>query len=1357
MISNGIVFEAIVPIRCGGRKGTAFFIEPNRLLTARHVVLEAVRNNVPVEVVCKDAIRVCSHVEVLESEQEFSEVTLLTIDNYSHDTVIHLLSLPPKIEKRLWVAGFPLEIGNNSDLFDFEIHHTFAVTDNEYDVVASLKELVPFTSYRGFSGSPVVTDEGFAVGVITDKLSRVVGYSSVLHWSEQLAAKGLVITDDWEDYDDSPYGYGRSVALVKEAVKRAGDRYSPDVHVANEDLEDDLNVFCSKTEQKRIKSIYPSVEQWYLQLRSKYPFIKENYKQGEYASLAPCLRMFRENYNKRDRDDLVDYKKVDKADVDALKKQFEKLDEIFNSSKDILDFQCTFIHGIAGSGKTHTLCQFAESHAVKCQPYLLYGGQFVANENFLRQAEELLGFPDGIKGLDDYMAERGRYAVIIVDAINEGVGLAYWTDILVRLPQEVEKYKHLRFIFSARLPDNGDIKIGPHNQWALRYIDGFNNCDDAIDKYFDKYGVDKGFKNNSFYEFHNPLFLRIFCIAYSRIPYQNKQSITKLELFLTYLQVRNKDVANIIDEDYYFDVTSHYLKRLAELSLDSPNDGEITRTAAREISYGIYPNKPWSKSLLYACLQETLLLESYGRDRNTPCVEYEFENLGDFLKVAVFLEKGLKGSEVTQYLTNKKSMVSGYGVPKDRFVHFVGALLSVKDDCLEDFANNALSSREWDRVLSDTLQYNGPLRQRIIIKFIKDGSDKVLAALINDVDAFSFAEIETLHDELLQMSLSERDLKWSLQVNGLYDWYGRQKFVDLRLVQPSDNEEELEDDTKKAIVLLAWMLSSSYPDLRAILVRHITNLLSNHPQLALLAIDLFKKCNDPYVWQGLYCSLYGVVLNTRDESVVGPISESIYKTFYSDGSIVPNDWLVRYWTMKILERAAYLNPELDYWNKVRPPFETADNPFELLPQAGDAENEDFFGSSNGSHLLHNSLFGFSDFNRYVIGRNTLSTDRVLLDRNTHLAVDLEDVKKMIAVRIKELGWNEELGKTDNGKYSTSRFENEKERIGKKYQWLAYYDILGRLSDCCLLRKGWYGSRENEIHEVNYPWYLDVRNYYDPALQAVSQESVGIYFEETADAYSLENQPEGWYNDDTKLPDFQLQRTDNNGDSWIWMCGYDAEYQEFGEMRRSKAIHLNSAFVRKEDEAAFCKWAKDQNFYGRWMPERRDNIDFRWNEYPWADSYQQSLETDQWEETHNNECPAEVMVSYMNQLQEDVRGISKDEHFSSSVYMPCEDMMNRLGLYNAERGIIRTISNNTVVGFDYGMLGKEKSGMLFKESFLKEYLKETGYTLYLFVIGEKTLSFSLNAAMKDLSGCWKYDTVKGLTEVQPLHITASHPD
>lgn len=1346
MNSNSFIYDAIVPIHCGSKIGTAFFVEPDRLITARHVVSDALRNNTPVEVILKDTILICSKLEVLGTDSDLSDVMILTVNNYVHTSVLQLLSLPPKVKKKLFVAGYPLEIGNNSDLFDFEIHNSTLVTGNEYDVVASPKELIPFTSYRGFSGSPVITDDGFVVGVITDKISRVVGYASVMQWYKELASKGLNIYYNWEDYDDSAYGYGRSVKLVKVAAKNAGDRYSPEIHIENKDLETDLNLFCSKTEQERLNALYPSVEKWYINLKSKYSFIQDNYKNGEYEDLFQLLRKFRNNYNDRKKDPkLNDYQKVKKDDIDELNKQFEKLDEVYNTSVDLLKFQCAFIHGIAGSGKTHSLCMFAEHHKVDCQPYLLYGGQFVANESFVQQIELLLGFTDGLEGLDNYMADKNRYAVIIVDAINEGIGLSYWKDLLVRLPQEVEKYKNIRFVFSARIPDNSDFTIGYYNKWVLRSIEGFYDYNDAIDKYFDKFGVDKTFKKNSFFEFYNPLFLRIFCIAYSRIPNHKKQSITKLELFLIYLQVRNKDIANIIDEDFFLDVTSKYLIKLAEISLDNSNDGEITREEARNVSYSIYPYKSWHNSLLYACLKETLLLESYGKDRNTPCVEYEFENLGDFLRVAAFFKKEIKKDEVTKYLTTKKNQVSGYGNSRMRFIHFVGALLSIENDNLKEFTETAFAGKEWDDVLYDTLQYRGPLRQRIIAKFIKEGNDKLLASLIRDAGAYSFTEMESLHNELMQMSLPERDLKWSIQVNTLYDWNGRQQFVDLKIAK--QQTDQIEDDLKKTLVILIWMLSSSYPELRSILIRHVSNILLFNPKLVVFAIEYFKSCNDPYVIQGLYCAIYGVVLRIRDVDVVGPIADSVYNNNYAKESVISNDWLIRYWSMKILECSANINPELDYWSKVKPPFKVDNDPYKLIDNTV-IINDKYFGDSKGSQHLYFSLFNkMSDFNRYIIGTNTSKTDRLLVNSTNQESVLLDDIVSMIGARIKELGWNDNLGHLDDEKYSNSRFDNKTERIGKKYQWIAYYDIMGRLLDHCSIRKEKYGANRNIMHKINYPWYADIRNHFDPTLDVNKYKSNPVQLSVIEELSIAEIEDENWIDDNSLVPSFRFSAKDNDGRLFVMLYGFDEVKKDGKEF----AVISNSVFVKNTDATQFEEWCKTQNFYGRWMPEKTGSTDFLWNEYPWADSYKSSAEEDEWQRP-SNDCPCDVMLSYVAQLQEHWEGIAYEDEYLATVYMPCREMMAQKHLYCSEvRGIVRSEKDNKIIAVN---LNEENgmTGLFVRKDILDEFLSQNEYTLFYYVLGEKVLKIGeMELIMKDLSAAYQYNPEGEIAEIQPIRV------
>ena len=1333
-------YAAIVPVVCGKKSGTAFFVSSNQLLTAWHVTSEGVRNKVPVY--CSyNGINIACNITELDED---CDVVLLTTPNYAHPVWMNLLALPHEVERPMAMAGYPMEIGLGRDMFFFPIHNAQQVKGREYDIVASPKEIIPFHSYKGFSGSPIVTEDGMAVGVVTDQMCSVIGYTTVCKIEAILKAKGVPTVTDWEAYDTSAYGYARSSELVDVQAKAVGDRYCPDVHVDSDELNKDFGIFCRKTEQDRLdyNSVSQQIESWYLTIRKKYSFIDAVYKKGRYSLLRQALADIRDKIASNEPS-LHEYKAITLQEKKELNNWIARLNEIIHTFQDTHN-RCAFIRGAAGTGKTHFLCRLAKVHDVEYQAYLLFGSQFKMGEHFECQIEQLLDFPKGLKGLNDYMADKDRFAIIIVDALNEGAGFAYWNSEVNNIPDLANKYPYVRFILSSRNPIPKDFII-EEDKWMIRSTNGSIDPEKLRVKYFTKYGVDSCSVAQNIYEFSNPLFLRIFCVSYKRIPASKRETISKPDLFGLYLNERNKQVVEVVNVDPYKNVTADFFWRLASYSLYHCYCDDVSRDKARMYSNQVCPGRQWNQSLLYACLQENLLWESFD-NKGVPCVEFEYQNLGDFLRAFTLLKsKNMDANDINEWLHDQRRIIIEKHLQRDKFTHFVGALLSVGNEKTETFISKALTGKEWDPELIDALQYRGPYNKFIVSKFLNDGNIKIVNYLIRDVDEYDFDLIKSMHQTLMKMPLPVRDKNWSVIVNELYDWNGREAFSGKLSFVGMD-----EDDKKKMAVLLLWLFCSSYPALRATVVRKLVDLFTETPEIVTFVCWLFNGCNDPYVLEGLYCAVYGMALRVRNPNVLRELGKTVYDLNYAEPDRVPSDLMVRLWTMKTMERVSTLVTDFIYWNKVLPPFNTGDNPFELLSETGIVDN-DFFGTSNGSHLLYLSLFEQSDFNRYVIGTNSKLTDRLLVTKNDK-EVLLSDIAVMIGVRIKELGWSDELGNLDNGKYSSSRFDNEKERIGKKYQWIAYYDIMGRLTDCCYLRKGYYGEKHKLIHKVNYPWYADVKNYFDPALQAVSKEMAGVSFEDEKEKI-LAQEPMEWYDDDTKLILPKLVYTDLSGEEWLFICGSNAENQS--NMSRSRSFFVNSGFVKKEDLEGFGEWAKDQNFFGRWMPEHFDNINFRWNEYPWADSYKQSLDSEQWELPANVECPSEIMVSYMGQLQEDVRCFNADKDFRASVFMPCEDMMMRLKLHNAERGIIRKDANDEVIGVDYGLTGVGRRGMLLKKSELDRYLQETGFTLFWFISADKTQRTSMAFMMKELSACWKYNIEDGFVELQRLRVAKNY--
>lgn len=70
------LYEAIVPIKCGNNRGTAFFINENTLLTARHILEDNAINNDDVTVKIGNKFLQCI-VEPIAEEEEPIDVVLL--------------------------------------------------------------------------------------------------------------------------------------------------------------------------------------------------------------------------------------------------------------------------------------------------------------------------------------------------------------------------------------------------------------------------------------------------------------------------------------------------------------------------------------------------------------------------------------------------------------------------------------------------------------------------------------------------------------------------------------------------------------------------------------------------------------------------------------------------------------------------------------------------------------------------------------------------------------------------------------------------------------------------------------------------------------------------------------------------------------------------------------------------------------------------------------------------------------------------------------------------------------------------------------------------------------------------------
>lgn len=1353
----------IVPVYCESEQGTAFFVSETNLLTARHVVSSYFQNEdarTPIYIKVESRTLLCKG-EDLSMPGNAIDLALLTIvseEDYHASEYMTLLCDEYVKDMPLHVYGYPQEVAMGCSLVDVKVRNQLEIVKGVWNDRALIcDDKLAILNFDGLSGSPVVSMSGRVVGIVVLQINATLSYLSISKAKEHLDKKNINYNSDWIEDDLTTIGAGRSRLLCEKAVATIHDRYTPELHQENKELErildyisdkQELNTSIKKAEtlarcidhlpEKKKINIQDQLKLW--QKLNYNILIDENY-----SILKRCYEYYEDRSIVGVNDDVKELKKA----IDALEyNDFERL--VFKSIRNLC------LIGKAGSGKTHSLCRYALNNQDKTNIYLFFGTDFNANQSPISYIQNVVCREMSFEEFNYELNTRGRYAVIVIDAINEGMGCNYWNDHLGALRVELEHYDHIRLIISVRTPFDKELNdLMENNKWYVRRIEGFENKNNAIDAYFNFYKIDKKYKDSKIEAFKNPLFLKIFCEIFHSLTEDERLKVNKHVLYKRYVAKKNEAVANLVDEDPELNITDKYLSTLANYCVYYRHFNPITRSKARQYARRIAPYRLWEKDLLHACLTVNLLLTDRSHI-GEPTVMFEYENLGDYYKAEKLLMSKMDVKKVLQWIEDeKKYLERNIMVPSEKFRTSVKALF----DCwyymgIEVYGEKliqkggSLYELYYDFLMESEIPNNDLVS--ILLRLDNDNVNPL--HLIQKLGNMSLDEVLQIHDKLKAYpTVGIRDLIWTRYINQMYERSGDGYIRELLLGHSHTLEDT--DIEREYLICITWMLSSSHPKFRGIIIREIKKRLEIYQSLILWLIGLFEDVNDPYVLGGLYCAVGGVVLPSRNQELVSTIASFIYHCYYEKDDTVPQDLIVRQWTLKIIERAYYLDKTCDYWKRIKTPFRTQPIDNKVIAEYADVQ-QDCFGLEQGSVMMYNSLFGFEDFNRYIIGTNNrhFSNDYFLLKEDgQYQGVDLHDIMKIMAYYIIHVfGWSDKLGYLDKGRYSPSRFHNDQERIGKKFQWLAWYRVNAYLMDNCYTSRNRY-YYENTAHEKDivsepYPWNSAAVSYFDPTIDETKRckLEVGLRGIEIQSIKGKEDKD--WINNDEYLPYFRYVANSQDGHEYVMLVGYDTSNKEVG---KETFLFSNACFVRQGDAKEFANWAKNRNFYGRWMPEHRGMIEFLWNDYPWADMCLSSIEQDPW--LRPEDCPCRIQLSYEAQLQEDWEGIDREREFLSTVYMPCVEMMMQMNLYCSEiRGVIKTTSEDmAAVNIDHENC---IHGLFVRRDILNNYLKLNDYVMFYYVLGEKQLNIGgPNVIIKNISAAYQYCSEDKLVIVQPMRV------
>lgn len=1326
------IYASVVPVRCDNERETAFFISPDTLVTARHIVAQNAVNGVPV-IISTDKQVLCD-VEYIAEEGVNVDVVLLRCKDYQQEDHLKLLAAEFNEDRQLTIVGYPKEFGNCSDIISMEVQDRLGNRKEDYDTTVVRTDSLAFSSYKGFSGSPVLNEKGSVIGITVNQLGGSLGYASIKSLAARLEEHGTIVSKDWQSEDFSPCGRGSSQRQVEKAVGYAALRYNRNLHVGNSDFDEEVNMFALR--QYRL---YKEKDVKKIEYKAIISFGKElvKYRKGDYDMLFTMLRIWRNNNPNKE--------KWSPKIKDFYRDEYPKLQPLIDKWR-LGKNQIVLAKGKAGMGKTHYVCATAERLCKEMNVYLLFGSRFSEDQDFESQLCSMMGIGENaLQKLNDKMIEEDSNALIIIDALNEGATESFWNVAMKRMETLLKQNDRLKLLITYREDEEFDLSI-PRNIIELRGFE--DNTQEAIQKYFAYYQIedsDGEIQKRYFAEFNEPLFLSMFCVVANCDFRFTMGDFTYSELFHQYIKYRNDIVSKGVDEDSHRNVTEKALMKFANYSLYYNQCSDISRQKARHYADQICRNRSWSNNLLNWILKENLMLSTGQQGEQ---LMFGYQKMGDFLMADIFMHNKMTDEAKIDFILEK-----GTHREYASYRRFIIALLS-EWELIPRLLERKNSTKIHHLILA-SLRHHGK-NDQVILEWMQTNniySVRILHDFLQDItiDVFMSA-----HQKLKSIDIAHRDKVWSTMVNQEYSHrLDAQRFADFIAIIP---REDTDEGWSKIVILLCWMCTSPHPYVRGVVMRKLVEIFGYKPQMALFALNEFFDCNDPYVVQVVTSAIYGYLLRKRDAKKTNEIADLILQFFYLEHK-APEDVLIRQWTMLTLALTDELNGINTHFSAIRPPF-VSKNPYDLVVDKAEEISKDYFGLSNGSWKMYETLYGFSDFRRYIIGTNSRANSDVFLKKEgTHVkTLLLADIILMVANIAKhDFHWNDELGKLDDNVYSEGRYNNLTERFGKKYLWLALYKADALLSDHFKVADGCnylYSPTENDIEPTPYPWHTREYSRIDPTILNASDALAYTSFQadELEDVQSETN--EQWMSKEHQIPKPRLMLKDTDGSEWIVLTCYDG-YRLDAEEGTVKDLFLfsNTAFIKYKELEIFWRWAAIQNFYGRWMPERRNgSIDYLWNEYPWAETYKRThRDVDDWENPGKG-ATFKINLSYEAQLQEEWIGLDETEMYLKEVSMPNHLVMEALNLYTAERGVIRAKNDNTIVARNFS-IGR-MNGLAMRREYLDQYLSENNLALVFYSLGEKCITqnetYQSIGQRHDLSGAYCYHD--GSFEViQPMHI------
>lgn len=1025
------------------------------------------------------------------------------------------------------------------------------------------------------------------------------------------------------------------------------------------------------------------------------------------------------------------------------------------------------LSGEAGVGKSHLLADMALSRE-KHGGYtlLLLGQQFATAEDPWTQIKKLLQLQcdrDTFLGALNAKAEAsGARALILIDAINEGQGKNIWKDHISGFITALKRFPNVGLVLSLRTSYE-QLLIPNIDRLGITKIihSGFSGYEyNASKLFFDHYKIKQPSIPLLHPEFSNPLFLKLFCEGLFKkglheipIGYEGISNILNF-----YLDVVNEKISDKYNYPRKLFLAHKVLKKIAERIAETNNS-----YLSYEDAFSFIENLEEAKSILdksqffQDLISEGLLTENLYWDKGGNPIEgiyIAYERFSDHLAASYLLEKYLYKENPSKTFSDENNKLGGVLLDWHSAEYNKGLIEALSIQLPEkiglelyEVAEHAkafepvilgfIESIIWRK--KETLSCRQMNYIDAMIRGTQYESDFIDKTLLVASSPRHYFNSDFLHNILAPLTMADRDAWWTQLIHNMYPGdldtpTTLQRIIDWAWID--DIRESLSDEATRLMgQSMIWFLASCNRMLRDATTKALICVLRERVHVLMTLMTKFKDVDDPYILQRIYAVAYGCAVRTSDTESLKSLGELVFELIFDTEEVVP-DILLRDYARGIIEYAVFRGHRFDFdLVRIRPPFKSD------LPKSFPSNEEiDLLKIEHDRSSLTQYLIGFNyiqksmvteygrgrcaygDFGRYVFER-ALSYWNVNVDGLSNLAIQWI---------IKKYGYNlEKHGRFDQSISYMGRHSHSVERIGKKYQWIAFHELLARVSDNCTFSYNQYGHNLTPLY--NGPWEPFVRDI-DPTitLRRNEKKKVAKSWFPPLSYSNWEHSNRDWVHqkDDLLNPVDQVLVIDEDDVEWLilemypeWTEPDHLINQDDDRPKKRLFYDLSSHIIHKEDLPMILEYMRSSSLRGCGLSESKVRYERFSREYYWSTAsqtfkseYYGDREWDDLYEKRSGKHVCQVALTAIRYTWEAEYDYSKNE--AIIFYKPTELVFRLLNLQYTDIEGAFSNESGEIICFDPSVTYDTPKCLLVRKTEFLEALEANNLDVIWNILGEK---------------------------------------